>query len=99
MNANQGIIPVVLFVLRERGKCKKACFFVCSGPSAIYVGQQQSFFCFWMQELAYLKTSIIIGDLRKGGLNTVTPGRVGEGNSIVFHLSFLTHSACQYDVT
>ena len=23
----------------------------------------------------------------------------GEGNSIVFHLSFLTHSACQYDVT
>ena len=22
----------------------------------------------------------------------------GEGNSIVFHLSFLTHSACQYDV-
>ena len=22
-----------------------------------------------------------------------------EGNSIVFHLSFLTHSACQYDVT
>ena len=23
----------------------------------------------------------------------------GEGNSVVFHLSFLTHSACQYDVT
>ena len=23
----------------------------------------------------------------------------GEGYSIVFHLSFLTHSACQYDVT
>ena len=23
----------------------------------------------------------------------------GGGNSIVFHLSFLTHSACQYDVT
>ena len=23
----------------------------------------------------------------------------GEGNSIVFHLSFLTHSAPQYDVT
>ena len=23
----------------------------------------------------------------------------GEGNSIVFHLSFLTHSARQYDVT
>ena len=23
----------------------------------------------------------------------------GEGSSIVFHLSFLTHSACQYDVT
>ena len=28
-------------------------------------------------------------DLKKGG---------GEGNSIVFHLSFLTHSARQYDV-
>ena len=25
--------------------------------------------------------------------------RGGVGNSIVFHLSFLTHSACQYDVT
>ena len=24
---------------------------------------------------------------------------VGGGNTIVFHLSFLTHSACQYDVT
>ena len=23
----------------------------------------------------------------------------GEGNSVVFHQSFLTHSACQYDVT
>ena len=23
----------------------------------------------------------------------------GVGNSIVFHLSFLTYSACQYDVT
>ena len=29
-----------------------------------------------------------------------TQGRGGgEGNSIVFHPSFLTHSACQYDVT
>ena len=26
-------------------------------------------------------------------------GEGGGGNSIVFHLSFLTHSACQYDVT
>ena len=26
-------------------------------------------------------------------------GGEGEGNSIVFHLRFLTHSACQYDVT
>ena len=26
-------------------------------------------------------------------------GGGGEGNSIVFHVSFLTHSACQYDVT
>ena len=26
-------------------------------------------------------------------------GGGGEGNSIVFHLSFLTHSAPQYDVT
>ena len=26
-------------------------------------------------------------------------GGRGEGNSIVLHLSFLTHSACQYDVT
>ena len=25
-------------------------------------------------------------------------GERGEGNSVVFHLSFLTHSACQYDV-
>ena len=26
-------------------------------------------------------------------------GGGGGGNSIVFHVSFLTHSACQYDVT
>ena len=26
-------------------------------------------------------------------------GGGGEGNSIVFHLSSLTHSSCQYDVT
>ena len=26
-------------------------------------------------------------------------GEGGEGNSIVFHLSFLTHSACQCDIT
>ena len=26
-------------------------------------------------------------------------GGGGGGNSIVSHLSFLTHSACQYDVT
>ena len=29
----------------------------------------------------------------------IATGRGRGGNSIVFHLSFLTHSACQYDVT
>ena len=29
----------------------------------------------------------------------LTPNQGGGGNSIVFHLSFLTHSACQYDDT
>ena len=30
-------------------------------------------------------------------ISILKPGR--EGNSIIFHLRFLTHSACQYDVT
>ena len=32
-------------------------------------------------------------------MEALVQGGGGEGKSIVFHLSFLTHSACQYDVT
>ena len=31
--------------------------------------------------------------------STFDPLGGGGGNSVVFHLRFLTHSACQYDVT
>ena len=42
----------------------------------------------WKSELQMLLAAILV---HQGG--------GGEGNSIVFHLSFLTHTACQYDVT
>ena len=57
-----------------------------------------TFFCFIPQASEYEFKYI------ENGLFTTTSrqprdGGGGEGYSIVFHLSFLTHSACQYDVT
>ena len=38
-------------------------------------------------------------DLNPSMFDPLGGGGRGGGNSIVFHLSFLTHSACKYDVT
>ena len=45
-----------------------------------------------------LSWNILVHSIVSKANEILGPGG-GGGNSIVFHLSFLTHSTCQYDVT